>query len=267
MYQFTKNCVIGNDEIDDEHRQLFEIATTAYELTKKPEVDISEIKGLLFALKKYAEIHFEHEEEYMEQLEDPELPLQRLAHKTFKKKIESYPLEKMEGESGKEVLREILEYLSRWLYFHTMGSDMLIGKIRPVAGDNKGYVFLKEYRVGIPLLDRQHETLFRLLKELDRLVNATYLSDKYGKVAEALEEFKVQITTHFRDEENYMKSIGYKDLAEEQRSHRAFLNQVAEIGTDELCSSQQTYLAEMVEYFRDWLIYHIQKEDKKIAVE
>lgn len=85
MYQFTKKCLIGNVEIDEEHKQLFQITAAAYELTKKEDVKISEIKSLLFALNKYAEIHFEHEEEFMEQLDDPELPLQRLAHRTLKR--------------------------------------------------------------------------------------------------------------------------------------------------------------------------------------
>lgn len=265
MYQFTKKCLIGNVEIDEEHKQLFHITAAVYELTKKEDVKNAEIKSLLLALNKYAEIHFEHEEEYMEQLDDPGLPLQRLAHRAFKKKLESFPAERLEKEDGKAILGELLEYLSRWMYFHTMGSDMLIGKIRPVAGKDSGYAFLSGYRIGVNMLDRQHEALFRQLKEVDRLVNAKYLNDKYGKIVEALERFREQITIHFRDEENYMKRIGYKGLADEQQAHRAFLSQMDEIAMDELCSSQQAYLAELVKYFRDWLIYHILMVDKQIT--
>lgn len=267
MYQFTKKCLTGIFEIDEEHRQLYEITGAACELAKKENVNVSEVKQLLLALRKYAEIHFAHEEEYMEQLEDPELSLQRAAHRAFREKLEGFPLEKLEGTNGKAILEVIVEYLSRWLYFHTLGSDMLIGKIRPVVGDDSSYVYSKEYRIGIPILDRQNEALFRLLKEIDRLVNATYLNDKYGKVVEVLERFKTQITAHFQDEESYMKRIGYRNLAEQQRSHRAFLNQMDEIKPDELCSEQQAYLEELVKYFRDWLIYHILKEDKLIATD
>ena len=54
MFQFTDDCLIGIHALDDDHRYLFELINRVMELLK--------------------------EEEYMEQIRDPELLKQRAQH-------------------------------------------------------------------------------------------------------------------------------------------------------------------------------------------
>ena len=62
MYEFTKDCMIGIKEIDDEHKKLFDMINDAMVLTNETEDAESIAKNLIKGQKDYANIHFAHEE-------------------------------------------------------------------------------------------------------------------------------------------------------------------------------------------------------------
>ena len=111
MYEFTEDCMIHIPQIDEEHRKLFQIINDALSLVKTTE-DISGIaQSLLLHLKDYANTHFAHEEAYMEQIHDPELPLQKKEHAEFAEKINSFILDKSSKEAARASFEELLSYL------------------------------------------------------------------------------------------------------------------------------------------------------------
>ncbi len=71
MYEFTEDCLIHIDEIDDEHRRLFQMLNEAIQLADES-ADVTPVANNLIAnLKDYAATHFAHEETYMESISDP----------------------------------------------------------------------------------------------------------------------------------------------------------------------------------------------------
>ena len=82
MFEFTDDCIIGIDQIDDEHRYLFDVLNRAYFLvTTDFQIDrYQDLKTIIEELDNYAEQHFAHEEAYMMKICDPELILQRAQH-------------------------------------------------------------------------------------------------------------------------------------------------------------------------------------------
>ncbi len=266
MYQFTDDCMTGILEIDEEHRQLFDIINEAFELAEKESASVSGAKSLLRALKKYAEIHFDHEEEYMEKMNDPELPRQRKEHQAFREKLEEISPDSLDEEDGKRILKEMLEYLSRWLYHHILGSDIMIGQIHPVAESKDPFAFTEQYRTGIRLVDEEHETLFRIIREANDLIREELLHDKYDKIMSILDRLKEYTIHHFHDEEEYMERIGYDGLAAQQRAHQAFVDKLKEVNLDDVDDNQQEYLTELVDFLLSWLVNHILKVDKLIPV-
>ena len=104
MYEFTEDCMIHIPQIDEEHRKLFQIINDALSLVKTTE-DISGIaQSLLLHLKDYANTHFAHEEAYMEQIHDPELPLQKKEHAEFADK--PTPTAQANGSSHGSCIRQ-----------------------------------------------------------------------------------------------------------------------------------------------------------------
>ena len=57
MYQFTEDCLTGILEVDEEHRQLFDMINQALVLSGAERNVSAEAKSLLLALKEYAENH------------------------------------------------------------------------------------------------------------------------------------------------------------------------------------------------------------------
>ena len=75
MYEFTEDCMIHIDNIDEEHRKLFQMLNEAFALVKETDNAASIAKNLIDNLKDYAITHFAHEEDYMKSIHDPELPI------------------------------------------------------------------------------------------------------------------------------------------------------------------------------------------------
>ena len=70
MFTFTKDCLIGVPEIDNEHQRLFELIGEVDAALKADVDSVSTALALLNELKQYAVTHFAHEEAYMEKIND-----------------------------------------------------------------------------------------------------------------------------------------------------------------------------------------------------
>ena len=68
MYEFTEDCMIHIDNIDEEHRKLFQMLNEAFALVKETDNAASIAKNLIDNLKDYVVTHFAHEEEYMKNI-------------------------------------------------------------------------------------------------------------------------------------------------------------------------------------------------------
>ena len=93
---------------------------------------------------------------------DPELPRQQKEHQAFVNKVNTYRLADITDESARELILELLKYLSKWLMGHILGSDILIGKF---DSDDKPTipVFTEKFKTGIPMIDEEHKTLFDII--------------------------------------------------------------------------------------------------------
>ena len=173
--------------------------------------------------------------------------------------------------NGKAVMQELMEYLSRWLDHHILGSDILIGKLLTVqkqedSEQTDACAFTDKYRTGIPFVDEEHEKLFDIIRETNTLIYQELLHDKYDGIIHILKELKEYTIHHFQDEENYMESIGYEGIEAQKHAHLAFVEKLNEINLDDMDDNQQQYLEELVEFLLGWLSNHILKMDKRIPV-
>lgn len=129
MYEMKDEYLTGIEEIDNEHRQLFEIAQEAYQLMKNEFIidKYDDIKAILRRLKEYTIMHFEHEEEYMESINYKRLFSQKIQHNAFKEKLEEWNLEDID-ENSEEMITKILEFLADWLVNHILYTDKQISE-------------------------------------------------------------------------------------------------------------------------------------------
>lgn len=267
MYQFTKDCLTGIEEIDEEHRRLFQMVNEATEQLHQDSVKVENVKGFLLELKKYAASHFLHEEAYMDEINDPELPIQKKEHAAFSEKVNAFDLDAIDEESGKQVLSEMLEYLSRWLYHHILGSDIMIGKMEPMQRQEDPFAFTEKYWTGIELIDKEHKRLFEIIQETHELTNDILFNDKYDEIKKIIAQLKDYTLMHFKDEEAYMERIHYKGLEAQQCAHQAFVYHLNEVDLDQVDSDQEGYLKSLIAFLLDWLANHILRMDRLIPQE
>lgn len=267
MYQFTEDCLIGVEQLDNEHRELFRIINDAMELlgNEFKEDKHDDIVKLLSELKDYTEYHFRHEEKYMEKINHPELLIQKRQHMEFTAKMSELDAI-VDFREQYEVLDELLKYLVTWLYRHIIGSDIMIGKMMPVEQWEKQskFVFSEEYYTGIDFVDEEHQELFRIIEDVNHVIVNDYVHDKYDEIVRLLEELKNYTQYHFKDEEEYMEKIGYDGLEAQKKAHDAFISRLEELDLEEIDDNQQQTLEELMEFLTGWLVNHILYMDKKI---
>lgn len=126
------------------------------------------------------------------------------------------------------------------------------------------FAFTDEFRTQIPLVDKEHETLFNLVRQTYELVHDEFCVDKFDSIVAIIEELRDYTIKHFADEERYMKSINYDGLAEQVAAHTAFVEKLNNIDLDEIDRDQEDALDKLIKFLLNWLVQHILKVDKKM---
>lgn len=268
MFAFTSDCKIGIEQLDKEHEYLFALLNEAFELLKNEFVKdkYSRISDLIEELKRYADTHFAHEEQYMERIQDPELGMQKKQHLAFREKINCFSVTNIDGNQD-GVLSEILEYMTRWLYHHILSSDMMIGKMQPIqewTNKKEPCAFSEQYLTGISVVDEQHRRLFEIIGDANELVNNEFIPDKFDNITKLLEELTEYTKVHFSDEERYMESIGYAGIEAQKMAHAGFIAKLEDIVMEGFDENQHEVLIELMDFLFHWLVQHIMKMDKRI---
>lgn len=129
MYEMKPDYFTGIDFIDEEHRKLFEIANTAYELLMNEFIPdkYDYIMEVVDELRDYTKYHFDHEEAYMTSIKYKRFLSQKVYHDEFIEKINEYDSEIVD-ENQKDSLLELLEFLTTWLVEHIYKQDKLIAE-------------------------------------------------------------------------------------------------------------------------------------------
>ncbi|SFQ03950.1 hemerythrin [Lachnospiraceae bacterium XBB1006] len=258
-YEFTEDCKTGIPQIDEEHQHFFKLINEAMEVVEKGG-GVELMDPLLKRLSEYAAVHFEHEEKYMREHNDPELELQIFAHLRFREAL----LEFDDMPLNKESVLQILDFMARWLFRHILYTDTLIGKTKSISEKPE---LTKEYLTGIELIDKEHKVLFDILGEVYDVMKDDTLYDKYDPIMEILGRLKEYTVKHFSDEEAYMEEKGYEGLESQRAAHEAFVDKLEESSKGdggEFEDNQSEYLESLFEFLCQWLYNHILKMDTKI---
>ncbi|WP_160677821.1 bacteriohemerythrin [Clostridium sp. C8-1-8] len=122
-----------------------------------------------------------------------------------------------------------------------------------------------EYTVGVKLIDDQHRRLLEIADDVYQLTKNNFITDKYDKIVQVIEELKDYTVFHFKSEEEYMLSIGYKKFLSHKVEHDDFVNKINSLDLKQIDESQQQYLLEILEFIVKWIDEHILQKDKLIV--
>jgi len=113
--------------IDEQHKQLLEIAARAYELLKNDLYTdkYDQIVAILEELKNYTIYHFQSEEAYMQSIGYKKLLSHKVEHHDFIEKINNIDLEQIDQDQNQYIL-ELLDFVVSWIDSHILKRDKLI---------------------------------------------------------------------------------------------------------------------------------------------
>lgn len=123
-FQWKDRYNLGIEEIDKQHKKLFEIGARVYSLaTSNDSYDhYDEILGMLNELLEYTEYHFGYEENIMKTYNYVELDQQEKDHVYYVHKIKSIASKDIDADQQKAIV-EIVDFLSEWISSHIIFSD------------------------------------------------------------------------------------------------------------------------------------------------
>ncbi|WMC92112.1 bacteriohemerythrin [Kineothrix sp. MB12-C1] len=129
MYEMKDEYLTGIQQIDEEHKVLFEIAEEIYQLCVNDFVPdkYDHITELIRRLRDYAAFHFKSEEDYMESIQYKKMFTQKVQHDSFIRKLDSMDLDIVDANQT-ETIESLLKFITDWLIEHILETDKQIAE-------------------------------------------------------------------------------------------------------------------------------------------
>jgi len=141
--------------------------------------------------------------------------------------------------------------------------DILREAITHFTITDKYYAWDDSYLIGDPLIDDQHKELFTTVNGLIAAIEKGVGAEELKKTLDFLIQYTV---THFNDEEELQRKIGYPKLAAHHVIHEKFKKAAVELaGEAASIGNSETLVKEVKRKVGDWLVTHVTSEDARIG--
>jgi len=110
---------------------------------------------------------------------------------------------------------------------------------------------------GVALIDNQHKMLVHLINKLATAVE----NHEIESITSIFSQLQDYTKYHFNTEETYFFRLNSKDTLQHTLQHNNFIKQLKEI--KESNTELTKVSSELLQFLSEWLINHIQIEDKK----
>ena len=117
-------------------------------------------------------------------------------------------------------------------------------------------------RVGIPIIDHEHEKLVAIINHLHRSVLGEGMSKPV--VLQILLELFDYTVYHFQTEDRIMKRLDFPGLDEHSRIHENLQDQVLDFAST-FFEYEADIRKDLLDLFKDWLVVHIVRSDCQIT--
>jgi hemerythrin len=115
--------------------------------------------------------------------------------------------------------------------------------------------------VHIAEIDKQHQRLIALINQLD---DAVHVGNDHDVLGAVLEELLDYTRTHFRYEENLLKTNAYPELEGHKAEHDALTEKVVFLG-DYFKRGENLNTVQIMQFLKIWLEEHIMGVDRTYA--
>lgn len=254
---------IGHYRTDNEHMKLFEIAKKALSMKKEHKQDIIELKKVIHFLYEYVGVHFRNEEEYMREIDYPDLPRHHQIHKQLLETLHQF-IQTLNDLTIDEIEIQLYNFIEAYFIQHIVDEDKRIEFWnKSLAKLRKSTKWHKSYETGNEQMDKEHKELFDILNEAFEEVDD---SKREQKIKDVLTHLYGFMKTHFKEEEKLMREIKYPKLKEHIQLHNEIVHNCNELVQEVNNMEDSLFEKELAQLIDISLIEHILKEDSQIVV-
>jgi hemerythrin len=254
---------IGDFKIDKEHQHLFTIAQKALSLTNKnnSKVELIELKKIIFELFTYVKDHFSHEQKYMKDINYPEIKSHILLHKNMTLMLKDL-IDEFNSLEVIQIKEQLCKFINEYFVNHIILEDRKIKLfIVPLDELRESFGWKDIYSVNDESIDLEHKKLFDIASRAFSFVDD---EDRTKKIKTIVIELYDYMKSHFKHEEEYMKSISYPALKEQQVLHAEIIELLNTFVKNILKISPILVEKEIARIIDIILVQHIIQEDRKI---
>ncbi len=122
--KWTKDCRLGINDIDSQHRLLFAISNELLDIENPLEEQL-EFRYLIDHLRNYVEEHFQFEIKFLEDIQYPDLENHLRLHKEIIQEINGIL---KSGTDLRKLKEQLQSLMSRWIKEHICGEDKKYSK-------------------------------------------------------------------------------------------------------------------------------------------
>lgn len=125
VFEWKEDFSVGNRDIDEQHKKLFEIGQRLYDLISSiGDYDrFDEIMVIFDELSEYVKYHFEYEEKQLEKCGYANLDTHKMEHYFFMKKINKERESDIDS-AQKDTLLRLVKFVADWIMQHILREDM-----------------------------------------------------------------------------------------------------------------------------------------------
>ncbi len=119
----------------------------------------------------------------------------------------------------------------------------------------------KEFEIGIPSVDHEHQELIELINTLYGKIEAR---DARTSVSGFLAEIHAKIAAHFALEERIMREKSYFEYEEHKADHEELLDDIREIMENYEMGAYLDYEDTLGAHLNDWFTNHFKTKDARL---
>ena len=115
--------------------------------------------------------------------------------------------------------------------------------------------------IGVEEMNAEHQEILSLM---NRVFDAHEAGQTGAPILAAIDELAKVCVAHFKDEENYMEQIGFKELPQHKKIHERLLTKLS-LHAEEIKAADGKVDEAFFNFLRFWLSAHIKGIDSKYA--
>ncbi|WP_320009337.1 bacteriohemerythrin [Maridesulfovibrio sp.] len=161
-----------------------------------------------------------------------------------------------EMEDARKILIEVSSLVQE---LDSLINGMSSGSLDSASGDELVTWNDKDFSVNVRAIDVQHKKLVGMINGLHKAMRDRASDTVMKRLVEELKNYTVD---HFSTEEKLFERFGYPQTPAHKELHVQFVDQVREFESA-LISGKAKVTMDVMHFLKDWLVEHIQGEDRK----